>query len=529
MSHRTLRSTLTAPIPQSEPLDAKQVPNQGGGYAWTVKPDVLLRRILILGTTEGSYYATERELTKEALTFIQGQMLGVESGLNALNLAYEISHRGLAKSNDPALFVVAAGLASPHEPVKALAERLVPKVARTGTHFLHLVEYTKALRGFGRSTKRALSQWYTERPGDDLAYQVSTYRQRDGWSHRDVLRLLRPKGLPEHDAVLHWAVKGVVRDDAPDLLRAIALLNEATTPSTAANIISMYRVPRASIPTRFLNTPEVWDALLPNLPIGALLRNLPTLTRVGLLTSMSETEKLVVGRITNEELLKRGRVHPISVLLARLVYALGRNLRGERTWQPVQGVIYGLEAAFPISFGNVEPTGLRTLVAVDVSASMRGGVVAGVEGFNPQFAAAAMTTIAIGTEPLVETLLFDTSSHGLRLPDRSLNTALHAIMQHAGGGTDVSLPFQYALHRKLPVDVFHVYTDSVTWAGYQHPQVALEQYRKQMGIDARVCYVQMVANPYTQGRADDPRILEVVGFDADAPTIMNAFALGQLG
>lgn len=50
--------------PQSQPADPRQVQNSAGGYAFTVAPVERLRRFLVLGIDGGTYYATERQLTK---------------------------------------------------------------------------------------------------------------------------------------------------------------------------------------------------------------------------------------------------------------------------------------------------------------------------------------------------------------------------------------------------------------------------------------------------------------------------------
>ena len=71
----------------------------------------------------------------------------------------------------------------------------------------------------------------------------------------------------------------------------------------------------------------VWDALLAAMPITATIRNLATMTRVGLLTPGSEHTRRVVKNLTDPGRLKRGRVHPIGVLTALLTYKAGHSLR----------------------------------------------------------------------------------------------------------------------------------------------------------------------------------------------------------
>ncbi len=50
---------------QSEPMRSDQVENSAGGYVWAVDKWTRLRRFLILGSEGGSYYASEKKLTKE--------------------------------------------------------------------------------------------------------------------------------------------------------------------------------------------------------------------------------------------------------------------------------------------------------------------------------------------------------------------------------------------------------------------------------------------------------------------------------
>jgi 60 kDa SS-A/Ro ribonucleoprotein len=76
-------------------------------------------------------------------------------------------------------------------------------------------------------------------------------------------------------------------------------------------------------------------------------------------------------------------MHPIAVLAALRTYASGRGARGRGVWNPVREIVEALDAAFYTAFGNVEPTGKRLLLALDVSASMTWGSVAGVPGLTP--------------------------------------------------------------------------------------------------------------------------------------------------
>src|SRR5690606_8097822 len=97
------------------------------------------------------------------------------------------------------------------------------------------------------------------------------------------------------------------------------------------------------------------------------------------------------------------RVHPIQVLSALETYRRGHGVRGNLVWSPNTAIVDALDDAFYASFGSVEPTGKRRLVALDVSGSMGSGYIAGVPGLTPRTASMAMAMVTCKTE--AETLV----------------------------------------------------------------------------------------------------------------------------
>ena len=94
-------------------------------------------------------------------------------------------------------------------------------MARTGTHLFQFAEFVQGSRGWGRALRRAVGAWYVGQPVERLAYQLVKYRQRGGWSHRDLLRLAHPETYdPARAALLDWACRGTVSERSPSLVRA---------------------------------------------------------------------------------------------------------------------------------------------------------------------------------------------------------------------------------------------------------------------------------------------------------------------
>ncbi|MEZ5391614.1 MAG: hypothetical protein R2724_01780 [Bryobacterales bacterium] len=92
------------------------------------------------------------------------------------------------------------------------------------------------------------------------------------------------------------------------------------------------------------------------------------------------------------------------------------------------------------------------------------------------------------------------------------------------GATDCALPMLDALERKLAVDCFVVLTDSETWFGDVHPAEALRRYRAETGIAAKLVVVGMISNGFSIADPEDAGMLDVVGFDTAAPSVITDFA-----
>ena len=113
------------------------------------------------------------------------------------------------------------------------------------------------------------------------------------------------------------------------------------------------------------------------------------------------------------------------------------------------------------------------------------------------------------------------------LPTMSIDDALK-LVELPFTSTDCALPMVRALENKEEVDAFVIYTDSETYMGQIHPQVALEQYRAATGINAKLIVVGMTSNCLTIADPKDLNTLNLSGFDTATPRIINDFIAGGL-
>lgn len=517
--------------PQSEPI-AGTVANAAGGYAFSVDDWIRFDRFLILGSEGGSYYAGERVLTRENAEAVI-RCIAVD-GLRAVARIVAVSDAGRAPKNDPALFALALVSALGDEATKRAALKALPAVARTGTHLFQFAAFVQSMRGWGRGLRRGIAGWYLARPVPALAYQAVKYRQRGGWSHRDLLRLAHPltDDLARRD-VFEWVCRGTLGPDTPPLIWGAAALAEAKNAADAAALIRAHDLPREAVPTQLLNEKLVWQALLEHMPLTAMIRSLAKLTAVGTVQPFGDGLRLVLSALGDADRIRRARLHPLAILMALRVYAQGRGDKGALVWEAVPQVIDALDAAFYTAFQNIEPTGKRILLALDVSGSMASGRVAGT-ALTPREASAAMALVTAATEPNYHVVGFTSGDLMHRIsgseltplaltPKMRLDDAVRKVSDLPFGGTDCALPMLYALDKGLKVDAFVIYTDSETWAGNIHPAQALRMYRERTGIAAKLIVVGMVSNGFSIADPKDAGMLDVVGFDTATPALIADF------
>lgn len=524
MANDPLMAFSTKVTPQTEQAAPAQAQNNAGGWSFQVTTTQRFERFLILGTWGGTYYVTEKELTKESFENVK-KLVAID-GPRAVEIILDVSLNNRAYKQDPTLFALAVASSADDLETRRLALDAVGKVCRTGTMFFKYLSYVDQFRGWGRGLKTAAANWYTEKTPDQLANQLVKYRQRDGWTHKDALRLAKPKvneGNPLFSSV-RWAVGKEVSSDAlPSLLQGFEKAQRATTAKEWVALISEYNLPWEALPTPALNEPTVWEALVPHLGLTALLRNLGKMSACGALVPHSDVARFVNARLSDSDAYIKSRVHPMQVLLAQKTYAEGRGFRGSNTWTPVPTVVDNLNDGFYASFGNLPMTNKRRLLALDVSGSMSFGDIVGTH-LTPREASAALAMVALHQDPESYTFGFSSTFVPLGL---SKGMRLDSVIKKISGlpfsTTDCALPMVHALKDGLKVDSFEIYTDSETYAGRIHPHQALKQYRDGFGIPAKMIVNGMTATNFTIADPSDAGSLDVVGFDAATPRLVSDF------
>lgn len=521
----------------------KAVATNEGGIANEISPLAAARRFVVLGTKDGSFYASEKQLTYDNVGVIQVALKHDPVAL--IDMIADVSKRGLAPSNDPAIVALAVTQTHPNVNVRNYALNKLKDVCRTGTHLFTFCMFVDDLRGWGVSLRRALSDWYLSQKPEALAYGVTKYASRtvgnETWTHKDVLRLAHPK---TNDEEINRIFKYITKGEVPaqpfetfpptsgkaslDYLVAVDQIKHAT-PSEAIDLIMRYNLPREVLPTELLNNADVWLAMLPKMPLMATLRNLATMTRVGVLGETSQGEREVLTKLTNRGIISASKIHPFDVLKAKMTYAAGRGVRGQHEWTPNRLIVAALEETFNASFENVIPSNKRIMVCLDVSSSMKyPTTLGGVPNLDPRTAAALLALTSVKSEPYTYTYAFSTDF----IPfDLTANDTVDTVRQRMAdtkyGNTYAHLPIQYATEHQLDIDAFVIYTDAETWG--PNPSDYLRNYRAKMNKpEAKLINVAMVANRISTADPSDVNMLDVVGMDSSVPSVISHFIAGRV-
>ena len=568
MQHAALKEIHSGETPQTSPVFGREnemTKNRAGGFGFKMTDWDAFDRFLICGTEGGTFYVGQRELT-EGMASASLRVLKTD-GVKAVGHLVEISMQGRAASNDQALFLLAMAITYGNKETVRIGLDSIRKVVRTGSHLLHFVSFVDGMRGWGTGLRRAIQRWYQDRPVDQMIFQLLKYRQRDGWSQRDVLRKVHPRVDDPRLRSLFWFICHhlvpwsqidpgpgdrshnmmefmgfAVPSNGPDrILDYIRLQVEEDSAKVAKMIADSDWLSHEMIRTEHKKSVKVNRALLSRMPLAATIRSLRAMTINGSLKEMTILTEAVAERIESQEMITRQRIHPFMVLKAihsyqQVDFSSDTESSMVDSYTPIRRISTALERAYHLSFKGLTPIDKRVYIAVDISGSMSSPIseVHGKnrrhDGISCRDAAACIAQVIARTAKRHILAAFDTKMvhrPAIREND-SIATTIEKLGLWKRGGTDISQPMLDAAKRKLEVDAFIILTDGQYWAGDIHPFEALNKYRKKMGINAKMVNLIMSSSwETTVANPEDRGMLEISGMDASVPAVIHDFLMKE--
>lgn len=497
---------------------------------FVITPLEQFKRFLILGTENGTYYVNGVDLTKQSIECITS-ILDSENRELLLTTILEFEELNKCKKKDTMLFTLAlCCMYNTQEPsfldFRRKAYTVALKICKIPTNLFLFINFCKVLSkynsGWNNLHKRYISSWYLDKTPNELMYLVTKYNNRNNYTHRDVLRLTHPKTDNEElNNIFKYLVNKLEDTSVLEYINDYEKLKNTVEPETAIELIKKRNFVREHIPTELLNNNKIWKALLPKMPLMAMLRNLNKMTLVNLFENDDCLEH-VINTISNKDIRKKAKIHPMHILITLKMYSSGCSR--QLTWTPVQKIVDCLDKTFYEMFADLTPTGKRILLCLDVSGSMTWDGCFGTDCIKPIEVETALSMIYLATEKKVDVMGFSNDFIPLNIsPRRRLDDNLKSINNLPFSSTDISLPFTWAQRHKKEYDAFIVITDSETNCNRINPIDAFKEYKKKMELpDTKLIVLATSVSNFSIGETNK-HVLNVCGFDENVCTIMNDF------
>ena len=290
-------------------------------------------------------------------------------------------------------------------------------------------------KGLGRSVKKTISKWLNNMS----EYHAIKYgaSRKVGWDLGDIIKVSHPNPKDENQGNLfNYVANGEGNiSKLPQInelervknlasLRSNGSISDEKFSAQVIDAIEKGRLPWEIVTGIIKPSVKIWEYLMKQMPYFALLRNLNTLTRAGVLES-KENVDYVVSRLTNEHAIKKSMIFPF-----RFYTALDNT-------DACAKIREALRDAAEISFSNVPDLKGSSHYFLDISGSMSGeylkiGGVLGVAAFmkseDPNF------------------MCFESRLQYADLSKKdSLTTNLSKVLNLRQGGTNTGLCLQHML------------------------------------------------------------------------------------
>ena len=193
-----------ASIPQTCKLNIDQVLNCSGGYVWKLSTIEHVNRYLVLGGAKdmGNYYKQSDDVNHECALSVLQMIRSPDPSqfIQLCDLLKAVSLGGRAPKQEPVLLSVAAAIVfAKNAQEKEIAFETAKACIRIPTHMFMLAGFVRDLsmaktvdkgKGWGTGFKKAMAHYYLSHTGRDLAFHMTKYQNREGWTHADMIRML---------------------------------------------------------------------------------------------------------------------------------------------------------------------------------------------------------------------------------------------------------------------------------------------------------------------------------------------------
>lgn len=488
-----------------------RVANKEGGLAFAVSPErELYLRAVTCMVGEKKFYQSGVENTMEMLGLIH-KVLVSDNRAFVLQLASYCRNAMNLRS----IPIMLLGEAIKSEVFKGtgMIEKYVPEVIKRADEIAELLGYIAGEESFGdqgaegfmvpKQVKKGLEQAFH----NFTPYQLEKYNRSGKFSLGDALRLIHAKPLDEAESDLF---RYLARGDEeammriPDLNAKATFLARPSFDEVCRKIMVDYAITWEVAISKFGQSKELWEALLPRMGYMATLRNLRNM-----LTQGVDTDTL--GKIiADPERVKRSKQLPFRY------YSAWKELPGQRMQRY-------LSDALEVSVDNVDISPAKTLVIVDYSGSMS-SPISERSTVSMKEIATVMASVCVKLMD-ADVIGFATNFGEINVDSRdTIMGTLDRASKHRneyGGSTDAWKPFVYITEKGKEYDRIILVSDMqcydsarwhTSWGIGGDVSKEVNNYRSKINPKMKLVSIDLQGYGTSQISEKDPHSLLIAGF-----------------
>jgi len=466
--------------------------NKAGYAAYTRPLKEQYLQTLLTNTMGNTFYSQGQDLIAES-SAIHDQMMKEDPEFAAQAIVY-------ARNEGFMRLQPIYGLVKLSSANVSLFERVFNQVIRIPSDladFLTILESTGRGQG-GRAVKRAVSS-FLNRVSE---YWAIKYNGRGrGFNLADAIATSHPKPKDEKQQAIFQYLLG--REANMTLIPQVAAfekLKSARSEAEKVDAIKEGRLPHEIVTGVGGLTQAVWDAVLKEMPIFALLRNLNTLSRADVLDA---NRQFITEKFANKEVLGKSKILPFRFAKAFKEVS--------EPW-----VRDCMRSATELTFDNLPDLNGRTLIALDISGSMSGDYLE----------TGSVFAFAMYKKTKGNSLFYLFNTHAMdAAPSLHDSILTQASRVSARGGTNTGSPISKLLDDGERVDNIIIITDEQQNTGSPF-YTQLAEYRRKVNKDTKAFVVDI--SPYKGAMVpkSDKNTFYIYGW---SDTVLNLIAMSVDG
>lgn len=494
------RSVFGALLPKTDTT------NEAGGVAYSLTSEQALAQFAATGCLNGTFYATDAE-----------QLAATLELANACDprfvAATAVFAREQGRMKDmPALLCATLAVRD-----SALLAAVFARVIDTGKTLRSFVQIVRSgqvgRKSLGTLPRRLVREWLAARTEQQL-FDASIGTRP---SLADVVKMVHPKpATPARANFYAWLLgKPFSLDLLPTCVQQFEgwKLGIAELPDVSFQFLSNHPL-----------TTEQWSTIARRASWTTLRMNVNTLHRHGVF-ACAETTALVASRLADSEHVRRAKAFPYQIMTTL------QNLEAEVP----DAIRVALAQALDVALTNVPVLPGRTVVAVDVSGSMRSPVTGHRKGSTTKTTcldvAALFAAALLRANPSTTVIPFHERVTDVVLDPRASVAATSALLcELPAGGTNCSAVLEHLNRRRMSADTVIYLSDNESWvdaAPQGRGTAMLGEWRrfKRANPRAKLVCIDMQPLPTVQAPVADD-VTHVGGFSDHVFEVLRAVADG---